>query len=229
MKENEKEADVEERLKNEVHDKMGVDIYNQNKNKKAKALTKILKRHMQEQIFNGDEGDGHVHNLHSALSISEVDQIMKPYKYYLKTINYNDLFKLLKYIILSHKKKFGFIMLIIHKNKNFGHFVCCYCDFNEFTCEYYDPFGDNPPNDLFYKFIHALIKFYKLARLVKLKINKIKHESFQSSYCGWYCIKFLVSRFHHNSFIKSTQYHLIKNNEKNIKKLKEHYDKFGYL
>ena len=46
MKENEKEADVEERLKNEVHDKMGVDIYNQNKKKRAKALTKILKRHM---------------------------------------------------------------------------------------------------------------------------------------------------------------------------------------
>lgn len=155
---------------------------------------------------------------------------MHKYKYYLTTILYSDINSLYDNIVNNNIKKFGFIMLIIKKNKNFGHFVACYCDFkNELTCEYYDPFGDDPPDNLFIDFIKKLINNFKFNRLIKIKINKIKHESFSSSLCAWYCIKFILSRFNNIWFIRATKYHKIKDNEENIKKMKNHYNKFGFI
>ena len=41
-------------------------------------------------------------------------------------------------------------MLIIKKGKNYGHFTASFIDFDEYWCEYYDSYGDPPPNHLFY-------------------------------------------------------------------------------
>lgn len=149
------------------------------------------------------------------MTINEINRIMIPIKYFCEAINYNNLEHIKKYFN-EDQKIYSFIMLIIKPNKNYGHFTAAYIDFNNYSCEYYDWYGDQPPNNLFFNVMSEIFNDLDINRMMKYKINRVRHEKWDGSNCGWFCINFILMRTWNHSFIDATKYKSIKTNEKNI-------------
>ena len=202
------------------------------KNKTSMSLLKsIINKKKDQEIQEGQEGQEgqeeqegqglHMSN-HKGLTNLQIDFIMSPFKYYIKTINYNELDELLKNI-KNDQLKFCFIMLI-----NNYHWVAMFCDLKNNDIEYYDPFGNNPTKMIPIKFKNFLENL-NVNHYCKFKINKIKQQSTTSSNCGWFCMNFLLKRLNNISFIDATKYKPVSENEHDIDEIKNKYNYFGYI
>lgn len=75
------------------------------------------------------------------------------------------------------------------------HWCAIYCDpADEKVIEFYDPIGERP-NELQMKFIGDLISFLDSEHLIKLKVNKVQNQKYNTDDCGWFCLKFLHDRY----------------------------------
>ena len=183
-----------------------------------------------EEVKNEDEqeqeqdiqGEGK-YNKDFGLWNYQIDKIMQPFKLYIKSITYQELDELIKYIYNNNIMIGGFIL-------NVGnHWTAIYYDFkNEFVLEYYDPFGDPPKFNIIKSFKDLILNF-NIEVFVKFKINKIQQQDIKTSNCGWFSIYFLIMRFNNYSFKDITKYKNIKRDEQNIEELKDKYDKFGFI
>lgn len=183
----------------------------------------------EEKNKNNEEGMGKSNKYGDGMTINEINRIMIPIKYYCETILYTNLEHIKKYFTDANQKIYSFIMLIIKPNKNYGHFTACYIDFNNFCCEYYDWYGDHPPNHLFNNVMSEIFNDMNINRMMKYKINAVRHEKWDGVNCGWYCIDFIIKRTWGHSFINATKFHNIRANEKNMDELRKKYIKFNYI
>lgn len=149
----------------------------------------------------------------------EIDKIMKPFKFYIKTITIDELPQMFDKIKEEKPSKFAFIVNTEKKENKIGHWIAVYCDLkNDYTCEVYDPFAYNRKElySLLKNYFWKLMEKYKLPFYAKFKTNSVKQQSVSSSNCGWFCIRFLLMRHQNVPFKKATEYKWVKENEKNI-------------
>ena len=69
---------------------------------------------------------------------------------------------------------------------------------------------------------------------MKYKINNVRHEKWDGTNCGWYCINFILKRTSGHTFIEATKFNNnnnnnISSNEKDIDELRKKYIKFNYI
>lgn len=92
------------------------------------------------------------------------------------------------------------------------------------SIEFFDSFGDEPTSHQL-KGIKLIVDKLKPDTYLKMKVNKVKQQSANSSNCGYFCMKFLIDRYRGKSFSDSTGYtqHIqsnVKEGEKSIEKFK---------
>lgn len=178
-------------------------------------------------------GDGKNNNLQDGLYNTEIDNIMKPFKWFIGTIPFNELDNLLKNTSLM---KFSFIMNTANMNDNnnvMHHWIAFYIDLkNECSIEIYDPLARIQKDKIKYNKIKHILKRYvennKIQCYVKLKDNKIPQQN-KSSLCGFLCIRFLLARNNNIPFKKITNYSKISFSEKDAQNMKNRYIQFGFI
>lgn len=200
-------------------------IIDHNINNKS-YLKKPEEQQIQEEQEEQQQGEG-INK--GGLYNTDIDKIMKPFKDYLGCYANDQIDILIKYIKDNNIKKGGAIINTNNLKDKEGHWVAIWfdtiddCEFN-----YYDPFGNNPKAYFIDKF-KQMFQDMESECYIKVKINKIKQQSISSNTCGWFSIKFLLERMNNITFKEATKYKKINNNEKDIKELKQQYNKFGFI
>ena len=111
--------------------------------------------------------------------------------------------------------------------KNLKHWTAIYCDGGTDFC-YYDPLAINDRyNEI--KKIFSPILASKYTHYLKYKMNGIKNQSDKSSYCGYYCIRFIWLMINGLPFKDITNIASIVENEKNIKQFEKNLKEFEYI
>jgi len=175
-----------------------------------------------EQIQIQEQGNGKNVN-DFGLWNYQIDKIMAPFKLYIKAITLDELDDMIKYIY-DNKILIGSFILNIG-----NHWTAIYFDFEkEFVLEYYDPFGE-PPKNIIIKLFKDLILKFNIEVFVKFKINKIQQQDIKTSNCGWFTMYFLIMRYNNYTFKYITKFKDTNKDEQKIEKLKDKYDKFGFL
>jgi len=223
---------------NEYIDPILQDIKEENKKKKIKAVklnkktsAKRLKNMLvinpdikkTEQDINENYGEGFKKYIkEKGLYGNEIRDIMKNIKFFLDVININDLNILVDNIINNKLLKCCFII-----NNNESHWVACYIDLiNDHEINYYDSLGNQSP-DIFKQEMKRLLNSLNIDVYVKFKENLIKNQPDNSLLCAFYCMTFILQRLAGLDFKYITNYKNL--NEKNIKELKQKYDKFKFI
>lgn len=180
-------------------------------------------------INEPEQGEGKSNKL-DGLYDHEIDKIMSNTKYYLWTITKDEIDEIIKYIVDNKILKCCFIMNTANRydNKNkYHHWVAFYMDFeDDMSLEYYDSYAD-PLDSKIKNKLQNMLEDLNINVYVKLKENKIKDQPLNSSLCGYYCIAFLLKRLNNVSFKSATNYKSL--NEKNMKELKNKYEKFNFI
>jgi hypothetical protein len=160
----------------------------------------------------------------------EIEKIMKPFKDYLGCYANDQIDILIKYIKDNNIKKGGAILNTNNLKDKEGHWVAIWFDtIEDCSFEYYDPFGNNPKSSYLINKFKQLFEDLETDCYIKVKINKIKAQSITSNNCGWYSIKYILERANSIPYKITTKYKKISNNEKDIKELKQQYNKFGFI
>lgn len=157
----------------------------------------------------------------------EILEIMKNIKYFLDVISIKDLNLLVDNIIKNRLYKCCFIMNLKDDNNNKYHWVAVYIDLLEsYEINYYDCLGDKAPQ-IFKDEMNRLIDSLDIDVYVKFKENLIVNQPSYSFLCAYYCMSFLLQRLAGLDFKYITNYKNL--NEKNIKELKNKYEKFKFI
>jgi len=179
-------------------------------------------------FVNEQKGDG-LTNGKAGLYNFEVAELMKKYatKGFLGAYSIDQMSK----IHPDNRDKISFILNVQPSYIKYGHFVAVMISKDSNTLEYYNPLGD-PPSKRFVKQIKKILAKMKFRKAVQFKINRIRFQSYKSSNCGYFSIKFLVNRYDGQSFREASGYdHFINimHSEQEIRKFKKHVQNFGYL
>lgn len=111
----------------------------------------------------------------------------------------------------TKKKNFSLIFNTGKKDSDGEHFIAI--SVSNKKVFYFDPFGERPTNDDILKFISSL------ERTLTWNTTKIQHEA--SSFCGFYCLAYLVSIKRRVSFSRFKNLFSIQNLKKNDEKVIE--------
>jgi hypothetical protein len=176
--------------------------------------------------------DGSGYN-NKPLSNHEIDEMMEDWPGYLGTIARNDIKQLKK---LPKDRPFGFIMNLDVRGAPGSHWVAIYVDpVEEYSLEYYDPFGRECPEDILTDTIKTIAKqFDSMPCYFRYKWNMVKHQRINNNNCGWHCMNFLRQRANGVPFKTATGFELatqsqVNERENQVKKLKDKFPKFGDL
>lgn len=182
----------------------------------------------EEQQINEEYGDGiKKYMSNKGTYKDEILEIMKNIKYFLDVISIKDLNLLVDNIIKNRLYKCCFIMNLKDDNNNKYHWVAVYIDLLEsYEINYYDCLGDKAPQ-IFKDEMNRLIDSLDIDVYVKFKENLIVNQPSYSFLCGYYCISFILQRLAGLDFKYITNYKNL--NEKNIKELKNKYEKFKFI
>ena len=107
-------------------------------------------------------------------------------------------------LIKFKSKTFSLICNLSKHNEVGTHFVALFCRNKKLT--FFDPLGDKLEN----KFI---IKFLDKLNLTKLSDLKLKIQNDESSFCGFYCIAFLIACYENKLLQFFSKMKRCKNNE----------------
>lgn len=158
---------------------------------------------------------------------TEIKEIMKNVKYFIDVISIDELNTLVDNIIKHKLYKCCFIMNLKTDNNNKYHWVGVYIDLiDDFEINYYDCQGVKAPK-IFKDAMDKLINKLNIDVYVKFKENLIKNQPDYSFLCAYYCISFILQRLAGLDFKYITNYKNL--NEKNIKELKQKYEKFKFI
>lgn len=206
------------------------EIYDFIYNRDNPILEQIQIKEQEQEPEPQQEGDG---KMRGGLWTNQINKIMQANKYYIDTIAADEIDDIINYIEKNKILRGCFIMNTLKStDKGVGHWVAVYYDVRpdgEYTCEYYDPFGENPKDNNLIKKLKKMFENMQIDAYVKCKINQVKQQSISSSNCGWYCIKFILERINDISFKEATKYKKIGQNEQDIKQIKKNYNKYGFI
>jgi hypothetical protein len=101
------------------------------------------------------------------------------------------------------------------------------------SLEWFDSFGRPIPSDVL-EDLKLILKCLKPKTILKIKENRVIHQSDDSANCGWFSAKFLIDRFRGKSFADASGYddrvkiNHVKHDEAQIEKMKN-YPPFSYI
>lgn len=167
----------------------------------------------------------------------EIDKIMSRFKDFKGCVMRDEIKKLLPYI--EPKSRVAFIINTDTHDKPGQHWDAVYIDARDGpessnSIEWFDSFGRPISSDILSD-CKLILKCLKPTTVLKLKENKVVHQSDNSSNCGWMCCKFLIDRFRGQSFASATGYddrikiNHINKDEKEIEQLKNNSRPFNYI
>ncbi len=170
-----------------------------------------------------------------ALYNDQIDKIMDKYKDFKGCIMRDEIPKLIPYV--KEQSRIGFIINTDKANKPGTHWQAILIDARpegSNSLEFFDSFGRSIPPDVL-EDCKGLLKALKPVTVLKVKENRVVHQSDNTQNCGWFCIQFLIDRIARNkTFAEATGYNdklkidHIKKDEKEIEKMKN-LPKFKYI
>lgn len=164
--------------------------------------------------------------LNRPLYDDQIYGLLSPYKDFVGCIMRDELQTLLDDMLIQKKDKFGFI-INTDTSKGVGkHWQAVYVDTDDRKeIDFYDSYGDQPSKDV-EKILRKFSSHFPY--MLKFKINRIKHQTYNSNLCGWHSSGFLERMFRGSSFVDSTDFnHSL---PEAIQRQKEmHYKKFNYI
>ena len=154
---------------------------------------------------------------------SQIDKILKVLPHYAGTFSADELNKI---------PKVNKVCAIINTDVSSGkgkHWVALNVDSEVGkTCEFYDPFGEDPPK-MIDSGIRKLINDIKPLNMLKYKVNGVKNQSVKSSNCGWHCIRFLTDRNKGVPFDIATGFRKQDNSKEKEKQIEQFKKKFKLI
>jgi hypothetical protein len=172
-----------------------------------------------------DQTGGGKEPANEGLYNDEIEDYMQPFKKY----GFKGVYSLDEIKKIPVSDKMSFIMNLDPSHKPGSHWVAVNIDSKkDKSVEYYDSYGDEPPNQ-FLKDIKYLIKKINPDTYLKFKVNKIINQRSNSSNCGFFAMKFLVDRYNNIPFPEASGYSDIMKSEKNIEKFKKKFPKFSEI
>ena len=154
---------------------------------------------------------------------------MSRYKNYVGTIMRNEIKTILP--LIKPQSRCAFIINTDPSDKPGKHWCAVYIDGrsgpeSSNSLEWYDSFATDIPDDIL-EDCELILKIMRPENILKVKFNKVIHQSDNSSNCGYHCCRFLIDRFRGKSFSEATGYDETilydnsKKSEKEIEKLKD--------
>lgn len=170
----------------------------------------------------GDVGAGEGMDL-KGMDNNQIDKVMRTFKKtkYVGTMAYDELWELLK---TTTNNDFCCIFNSVERdNKIVGHWIAFNCDKKTRSIEVFDSFGDDLGRGEWEK-IMAFTNRVSPEIAWEYKPNAVQQQNDKTDTCGWFCIKFLLSRrINGISFENATGFSNISKNEKEILKLKNQF------
>ena len=189
---------------------------------KAQVVKRYAKLTAEYEKKSGLKGSGLVAGGNdSGLYSDEIQQILKKHTgVYIPVIPSDKV----KDIILDNKKDTYFVMNLDASNKPGSHWVAVYISpTKDKSIEYYDSLALGKfPKD-FMKQIKTIVSKLNLPYYLKFKQNMIRHQSYKTTTCGFFSIKFIIDRINGVQFKECTDFI---NKEGEIRKFRS---KWGYL
>ncbi len=164
----------------------------------------------------------------------QLDRIMKKEPDYYGSIMRDEIPMLLPYI--SKRSRVGFIINLDKSTGPGTHWCAIYIDARpngSNSLEYFDSFGRPIPSDIL-RDTQLILKKLKPNTVLKVKENRVVHQSDNTSNCGWFASKYLIDRFRNKPFSEASGYDdkvkisNITHDEKEIEKFK-HMPQFKYI
>jgi hypothetical protein len=186
----------------------------------------------------GESGTGlGMHQKH-ALTNHEIDEIMTPFhQIYIGTFALDDIDNIIDIIDSNKLRIFSFIINeFMHEdfedNKNFvGHWYAIHCDLDAGNFMFYDPLGEPISDDVQENMIDKFESYFDDTEdhLIKFKHNSIQQEPSDSFLCGFYCIRLLLMLYHNIPWKIATGFKPMSEQENDVERLKDSYEKYGYI
>ncbi len=191
---------------------------------------KLLQNELDDLLSKGS-GNGE-----DGLYNDQLDEIMSRFKDYKGTIMRDQIKTLLPEI--TPQSRVAFIINTDTHEKPGLHWDAIYIDArngpeSSNSLEWFDSFGRGIPNDIL-EDCKLILKILKPETVLKVKENRVVHQSDNTENCGYFCAKFLIDRFRGKSFADASGYDdkikisHIKNDEKEIERLKNE-PPFNYI
>ncbi len=174
------------------------------------------------------KGEGKGPNIKNGLYDDQIDKIMSHFKDFHGVIMRDEIKKLLPHI--KPQSRIAFIINTDPKEKPGDHWCAVYIDArtspeSSNSLEWFDSFARTIPSDIL-EDCKLILKILKPETILKVKENRVVHQSDNTANCGWFSCKFLIDRFRGKSFSDATGYdeHMkishIKHDEAEIERLK---------
>lgn len=125
--------------------------------------------------------------------------------------------------LLKPKKEMSFIMNLGSSKTNGTHWVAVFISSHvDVTLEYYDSLSQ-PMSSRFLRDIkHYIIDKLRPPMLLKIKENRIRDQSLNTSTCGLFAIKFLKDRYRGKSFAEASGYRSVPEAERSVLRFEKH-------
>lgn len=165
-------------------------------------------------------GSGAMHP--DGLNTDQIEGIMSRYKDFYGALARDEI-----NTIKPRGKRVAFVLNTDPSNKPGKHWVAVYIDARPGganSVEWYDSYADDMPSDI-KKDVKTLVDKLKPDTYLKLKENKVVHQSDRTNNCGVFAVRFLMDRFRDKTFAEATGYEdrvksAVGKNEREIEKLK---------
>jgi len=157
---------------------------------------------------------------------SELIESMKDYKNFLGAYTINEI----KNIKIPKNRPFGVALFLPFKNEPYeGHWTGLYIDpYKDLSVEYYDSYAEETPKELL-KILKKIISKINPSTFLKFKYNRIKNQRANSDSCGFFVVEWLKKRLNGVSWKDASGYSTILKSERNIRKYKDKFIKYGYI
>ena len=141
-------------------------------------------------------------------------------------------------IFIEPHSRIAFIINTDPSTKEGRHWDAVYIDARDGpessnSLEWFDSFGHSMPSDIL-EDCKLILHCLKPATILKVKENKVCHQSNDSENCGWFCCNFLIDRFRGKTFSEASGYddkvkiNQVNHDEKEIERLKKQ-PPFNYI
>lgn len=203
-----------------------------NKNAEMRRKQRLIKSAEKAAKTREGKGRSDTHGLYD----DEIDKIMSHFKDFHGCIMRDEIKNLLPQI--RPQSRVAFIINNQDHNSPGQHWDAVYIDArngpeSSNSLEWFDSFARPMPADI-REDCKLILKCLKPETILKLKENRIIHQSDESSNCGYFCCRFLIDRFRGKSFSAASGFDdrvkidHSKQEEKEIEKMKK-YPPFNYV
>lgn len=125
--------------------------------------------------------------------------------------------------LLKPEREMSFIMNLDSSKKNGSHWVAIFISSDiDVTLEYFDSLAQPMTRRFLRDIKHYIIDKLRPPMLLKIKENKVRDQSLNTSTCGLFVMKFLKDRYRGKSFAEASGYSSVPAAEKAVLRFEKH-------